>query len=91
MSLKIHFLHSHLNYFSENLGDVSNEHGERFHQDMKGIEGRYHGFWDETLPSDYIWFLIKETNPKTNKRQKRPRTISKTHCILTKYLKKCTE
>ena len=31
MSLKIHFLHSHLNFFQPNLGAVSNEHGERFH------------------------------------------------------------
>ena len=31
MSLKIHFLHSHLNFFAPNLGAVSDEHGERFH------------------------------------------------------------
>ena len=34
MSLKIHFLHSHLNFFPPNLGAVSDEHGERFHQDI---------------------------------------------------------
>ena len=34
MSLKLHFLHSHLYFFPENLGDVSDEHGERFHQDI---------------------------------------------------------
>ena len=28
MSLKIHFLHSHLDFFPENLGAVSDEHGE---------------------------------------------------------------
>ncbi|UYV82677.1 hypothetical protein LAZ67_22000521 [Cordylochernes scorpioides] len=32
MSLKIHFLHSHLDFFPDNLGAVSDEHGERFHQ-----------------------------------------------------------
>lgn len=37
MSLKIHFLHSHLDFFPENLGDVSDEHGERFHQEIKTI------------------------------------------------------
>ena len=26
MSLKIHFLHSYLDFFPENLGDVSNDH-----------------------------------------------------------------
>ena len=29
MSLKLHFLHSHLAFFPENLGAVNNEHGER--------------------------------------------------------------
>ena len=49
---------------------VNDEHGERFHQNMKGTERRYHGFWDETMMGDYIWFLIRETNAKTDKRQK---------------------
>ena len=31
MSLKIHFLHSHLDFFPPNLGDVSDEQGERLH------------------------------------------------------------
>jgi hypothetical protein len=36
MSLKVHFLNAHLDYFPENLGAVSEEQGERFHQDIKG-------------------------------------------------------
>ena len=32
--LKIRFLESHLDFFLENLGQVSDEHGERFHQDI---------------------------------------------------------
>jgi hypothetical protein len=35
MSLKLHFLHSHLDYFQENIGFLSEEQGERFHQDLK--------------------------------------------------------
>jgi len=35
MNLKIHFLHSHLDKFSENLGDFNEEQGERFHKDME--------------------------------------------------------
>ena len=31
MSLKIHFLHSHLDFFPKNCSVVSDEHGERFH------------------------------------------------------------
>ena len=34
MSIKVHFLNSHLDEFPANLGDVSEEHGERFHQDL---------------------------------------------------------
>jgi len=45
MSLKIHVLGSHLNFFPENLGEVSGEHGERFHQDIMTMEERYQGKW----------------------------------------------
>ncbi|GBL98463.1 hypothetical protein AVEN_263467-1 [Araneus ventricosus] len=34
MPLKIHFLHSYLEFFPENLGSVSDEHDERLHQDI---------------------------------------------------------
>ena len=39
VSLKFHFLNSHLIYFSENLAAVSEEQGERFHKDIKEIDG----------------------------------------------------
>jgi hypothetical protein len=41
MSIKMHFLFSHMEKFPENLGAVSDEQGERFHQDMREIEERY--------------------------------------------------
>ena len=41
MILKIHFLESHLDFFPENLGEVSDEHGERFHQDILAMEKQY--------------------------------------------------
>jgi hypothetical protein len=34
LSLKVHFLHSHLDFFPQNLGAVSDEQGERFHQNI---------------------------------------------------------
>ena len=43
MSIKVHYLHSHLDHFSKNLGDLSEEHGERFHQDIRVMEERYQG------------------------------------------------
>ncbi|XP_068201934.1 uncharacterized protein [Palaemon carinicauda] len=60
MSLKIHFLHSHLDFFPENLGDVSEEQGERFHQDIATMERRYHGRWNTAMMGDYIWSLMRE-------------------------------
>jgi len=32
VSLKVHFLHSHLAYFPQSLGAYSEEQGERFHK-----------------------------------------------------------
>ena len=40
MSLKLHFLHSHLDFFRDNLGNVSKEHGEGFHQDIHPSDGK---------------------------------------------------
>ena len=57
MSIKIHFLHSHLDRFSENLSDFSEEQGERFHQDIKVMEERYQGRWDRHMMVDYCWCL----------------------------------
>ena len=34
-STKLHILNCHLNLFSTNLADKSDEHGERFHQHLK--------------------------------------------------------
>ena len=53
MSVKVHYLHSHLNRFPEKLGDLSEEQGERFHQDIKTMEGRYQGRWDAHMMADY--------------------------------------
>jgi hypothetical protein len=45
MSVKIQFLHTHLDFFPENCGAVSNEHSELFHQDIEAIEKRCAGKW----------------------------------------------
>ena len=38
MNIKVHFLDSHLGRFSENCGDVSDEQGKRFYQDIQIME-----------------------------------------------------
>jgi len=40
MSVNIHFLSSHLDFFPENCGSVSDEHDERFHQGIAAMVGR---------------------------------------------------
>jgi len=69
MSLKIHFLESHLDFFPENLGKVSDEHGERFHQDILAMEKRYQGKWTSSMLADYCWTLKRDV-PEANYRRK---------------------
>ena len=38
MFLKIYMLHCHLDFFPDNCGMVSDEHGERFHQEIATME-----------------------------------------------------
>ena len=71
------FLFIHIENFPENLGDVSDEQGERFHQDIKIMEGRYQGRWGKTMMADFCWCLQMETvnvqhKRKVNKRQMLP-------------------
>jgi len=53
MSIQVHFLFSYIDKFPNNLGDASDEQGERFYQDIKIIEGRYKGRWGPTMMADY--------------------------------------
>ena len=62
MSLKLHFLHCHLNFFRDNLRNVSKEHGERFHQGIQEIEKRYQGRWNEAMMENYEWNLMRKCN-----------------------------
>jgi hypothetical protein len=49
MSLKIHFLESHLDFFPENLGKLSDKHGERFQEDIMATEKQYQGKWTSSM------------------------------------------
>ena len=60
MSLKIHFLESHLNFFPEYLGEASDEHGERFHQDILAMEKRYQGKWTSSMLADRVLLDTEE-------------------------------
>ena len=72
MSLKIHFLESHLDFFPENLSEVSDEHGERFQQDIMATEKRYQGKVDLT----YVGRLLLDTEEECTARQIPAKVIS---------------
>lgn len=75
MSLKIHLLDSHFECFPRNLGDYSDEQGERFHQEILRMEHRYQGRWDPPMMSDYCWTLCRET--KRNYKRKASYDLNK--------------
>ena len=60
ISLKMHFLRSHLGSFSDNHGDYSEEQGERFHHNIRTIKERYQGRWGINMLANYCWFLKRD-------------------------------
>ena len=81
MSLKIHFLHSHLNFFPPNLGSVSDEREERFHQDITKMGSNYQGKWNPDMMGDFCWMLFRDI-PEA----KYSRSSKKTHFWLSVVL-----
>ena len=69
MSLKIHLMHSHLDFFPQNLGAVSDEHGERFHQEIACMEKRYQGKWTPSMLADFCWTLCRDAPDVQHKRR----------------------
>ncbi|KAI6646369.1 hypothetical protein LOD99_9240 [Oopsacas minuta] len=64
----------HLDRFPDNLGDMSEEQGEGFHQDINVMEQRYQGRWDTHMMADYCWCLKRDCpneqhSRKSNKRK----------------------
>jgi hypothetical protein len=60
-------LHSHLEFFRPNIGDVSEEHGERFHPDIEASDKRYQGRWDAAMMGDYICGLVRADELSSHK------------------------
>ena len=55
ISLKVHFLDSHWDFLPENLEAVSNDHKQRFHQDISTMEKQYQG---KRSTSMLDWLLL---------------------------------
>jgi hypothetical protein len=61
LSLKIHMLHSHLDFFPYNCGMISDEQGERFHQEIATMEKWYQGMRSTSMLADYCWTLSRNS------------------------------
>jgi len=61
MSIKLHFVYRHLHNFPENLDDVGDKQGERFHQNLKAMEERYQMRWDVNVMANYCWGIKRES------------------------------
>ena len=74
ISVKVHFLWSHLDYFSKNYGDLSEEHGERFLQDICIMEECYQSRWDVNFLADFCCCLKRDAVATEHRRKplKRP-------------------
>ena len=75
MSIKLHFLFSHQDYFAGNLGDVSEEQVDRFHQDIRTMEERFQGSWDVYMMADYCWTLIRDCTEQNHRRKSYKQTF----------------
>ena len=71
MSIKVHFLKIHLNEFPANLGDVSDKHGERFHQGIKVMEKIYQGRQNTHIMADYCWSIQRDCVDMKHSRRSR--------------------
>ena len=60
MRIRVHHLFSHLDCFSTKLGDLNEEHGERFRQDIKVMKERYQGRCDAHMMTDHCWSLLRD-------------------------------
>ena len=59
-------------FFPENNGDVSDEHGERFHPEIKIIEERYQRNVSPAMMADFCWSLQRDTNEDHRRKRRCP-------------------
>jgi len=82
-------LHSHLDFFPDNSGIVSDEHGEGFRQEIATMEKRYQGKWSSSMLADCCWTLDRSGPEQLHKRKakrSRRRTWIIT-CLLYRFVK----
>ena len=76
MSVKMHFLWFHVDYFPENRGNFSEEQGQHFHQGISDMEKHYQARWDVNFLADYFWCLKRDVESAQHKRKSLKRPFS---------------
>lgn len=74
MSLKVHFLHHHMDWFEKQLSTESDEQGERFHQVALTMETRYRGKRLDSMLGDLCWWLKRTTDEEDTDEEQEPQT-----------------
>jgi len=88
MSLKIHVLESYSHFFPENLGLVTDEHGDRFHQDIMAMEKRYQGKWTSSMLADYCWRMKRDVPEAKYRRKSYASTFfEESFCLFHEHVK----
>lgn len=67
MTIKVRYLHSHLDEFPENLGEVSEDQGEcsiKTRRERKRYEGR----WNALMIADDCWSLMRDISDVVHKK-----------------------
>ena len=60
MSVKLHYLHCHFDKFHKDLKNVSDQHGERFHQTIATFESRFAACHNhENMLADFLWLSCR--------------------------------
>ena len=73
MSIKMQNLFSDMDRFPENLGPMSDEQREGFHQDLKEMETSYQGRWNAVMMVDYCLNLKRDLPAAENFRSSKKR------------------
>jgi len=68
MSLKLNFLQSHVDFFFQgNMGSASDDHSERFHQDISRVGKRFCGKLNPNMLADY--YCTEDTNRRDKRKE----------------------
>ena len=62
-------------------GDVNDEHGERFHQDISVMEHRYRGKWSAAILGDYCWMMKRDAAETKYHRQAKRHVVTVSHFV----------